>query len=267
MIKENKNSIRIGKAIIGLYFIILIISIFWTPYDPNNIDTSMKLLSPSLAHPFGTDNMGRDILSRLMEGSKYALILSFGTVSLALFLGSIIGASAGYFGGAVDEVEKLLNECKNIKVENKEKFGNPELEDAYRTPKMIKIALCVAYGALLRKESRGAHYREDFPKRDDANWLKRTLAEWHEGDTLPTIIYEDLDIMQMEMPPAFRGYGAKGNTIENPKSEIRQKEVDEIREKMQSENKSRYEIQDALMHYELQPEYKKPNQRVGVGDE
>ena len=168
---------------------------------------------------------------------------------------------------AVDELERLLNECKNIKVENKEKFGNPELEDAYRTPKMIKIALCVAYGALLRKESRGAHYREDFPKRDDANWLKRTLTEWHEGDTLPTITYEDLDIMQMEMPPAFRGYGAKGNTIENPKSEIRQKEVDEIREKMQSENKSRYEIQDALMHYELQPEYKKPNQRVGVGDE
>ena len=104
MIKENKNSIRIGKAIIGLYFIILIISIFWTPYDPNKVDTSMKLLSPSLAHPFGTDNMGRDILSRLMEGSQYALILSFGTVSLALFLGSIIGASAGYFGGAIDEV-------------------------------------------------------------------------------------------------------------------------------------------------------------------
>ncbi|WP_308748672.1 ABC transporter permease [uncultured Anaerococcus sp.] len=104
MIKENKNSIRIGKAIIGLYFLILIVSIFWTPYDPNKIDTSLKLLPPSLAHPFGTDNMGRDILSRLMEGSKYALILSFGTVSLALFLGSIIGAAAGYFGGGVDEV-------------------------------------------------------------------------------------------------------------------------------------------------------------------
>ena len=104
MIKENKNSIRIGKAIIGLYFIVLIISIFWTPYDPNFVDTSMKFLPPSLAHPFGTDNMGRDILSRLMEGSKYALILSFGTVSLALILGSIIGASAGYFGGRVDEI-------------------------------------------------------------------------------------------------------------------------------------------------------------------
>ena len=104
MIKENKNSIRIGKAIIALYFIVLIVSIFWTPYDSNKVDTSMKLFPPSLSHPFGTDNMGRDILSRLMEGSKYALILSFGTVALALFLGIIIGASAGYFGGAVDEI-------------------------------------------------------------------------------------------------------------------------------------------------------------------
>ena len=104
MIKENKNSIRIGKAIIALYFIVLIVSVFWTPYDPNKVDTSMKLLPPSLSHPFGTDNMGRDILSRLMEGSKYALILSFGTVAIALFLGIIVGASAGYFGGVVDEI-------------------------------------------------------------------------------------------------------------------------------------------------------------------
>lgn len=168
---------------------------------------------------------------------------------------------------AVDELEELLKESENIKVSNKEKFGNPELEDAYRTPKMIKLALCVAYGAYLRTESRGAHYREDYPKRDDLNWLKRTLTQWNEGDSLPTISYEDLDIMKMEIPPAFRGYGAKGNIIEHPNSEVRQKEVDELREKMQNEGKGRYEIQDALMHYELQPEYKKPNERVGVGDE
>lgn len=104
MIKTNKIGINIGKFIIGFYFLVCIISIFWTPYDPNAIATSNKLMSPSLAHPFGTDNMGRDILSRLMEGSKYAIVLSFGTVALALVLGSIIGASAGYFGGRVDEV-------------------------------------------------------------------------------------------------------------------------------------------------------------------
>ena len=75
---------------------------------------------------------------------------------------------------------------------------------------MLKLALCVAQGALQRQESRGAHYREDYLKRDDANWLKRTLASWKPGDTMPTLTYEDLDIMKMEMPPAFRGYGAKG---------------------------------------------------------
>ena len=73
--------------------------------------------------------------------------------------------------------------------------------------------------------------------------------------------------MSMEMPPAFRGYGAKGNIIENPLSAKRQEEVDNIRAKMQEAGKGRYEIQEALMHYDLQPEYKKPNERVGVGDE
>lgn len=104
MIRTNKLSIKIGKFIIGLYFLVLIVSIFWTPYDPNMVNTDLRLMGPSLAHPFGTDNMGRDILSRLMEGSKYALILSFGTVSLALVLGAIIGGLAGYFGGRVDEL-------------------------------------------------------------------------------------------------------------------------------------------------------------------
>ena len=73
--------------------------------------------------------------------------------------------------------------------------------------------------------------------------------------------------MKMEMPPAFRGYGAKGNIIEHPDSAVRQKEVDEIREKMQAEGKGRYEIQEALMHYELQPKYKAPNERAGIGYE
>lgn len=104
MIRNNKIAINIGKFIIGFYFLVFIISIFWTPYDPNAIITSQKLMHPSLIHPLGTDNMGRDILSRLMEGSKYAIVLSFGTVALALLLGIIIGASAGYFGGRVDEI-------------------------------------------------------------------------------------------------------------------------------------------------------------------
>ncbi|HEF2364554.1 TPA: fumarate reductase flavoprotein subunit [Campylobacter jejuni] len=166
---------------------------------------------------------------------------------------------------AVDELGKLYKDSQDVKVHCKElDCANPELEEAYRVPRMLKIALCVAYGALLRTESRGAHYREDYPKRDDLNWMKRTNTFWVEGETLPRIEYEELDIMKMEIPPAFRGYGAKGNIIENPLSEKRQAEVDAIREKMEAEGKGRYEIQNALMPYELQAKYKAPNQRIGV---
>lgn len=166
---------------------------------------------------------------------------------------------------AVEELEKLYKESLDVKVHCKElDCANPELEEAYRVPRMLKIALCVAYGALLRTESRGAHYREDFPKRDDLNWMKRTLTYWVEGESMPRVEYDELDIMKMEMPPAFRGYGAKGNIIENPLSAKRQEEVDKIREKMESEGKGRYEIQNALMPYELQAKFKAPNQRIGV---
>ncbi len=168
---------------------------------------------------------------------------------------------------AVKELEELYKKSLDVTVHTKETAANPELEEAYRVPKMLKVALCVALGALLRTESRGAHYREDYLKRDDKNWLKRTLASWKEGDTLPTITYEDLDIMKMEMPPAFRGYGVKGNIIEHPDSAKRQEEVDKLREKLEAEGKSRLEIQDALMPFELQPQYKAPNERVGVGYE
>ncbi len=169
---------------------------------------------------------------------------------------------------AVDELEKLYKESLDVKVHCKElDCANPELEEAYRVPRMLKIALCVAKGALDRTESRGAHYREDYPKRDDLNWMKRTLTYWVEGESMPRVEYDELDITKMEMPPAFRGYGAKGNIIENPLSEKRQAEVDAIREKMEKEGKGRYEIQDALMHYELQAKYKAPNQRIGVGYE
>ncbi len=163
---------------------------------------------------------------------------------------------------AVDELTELLKQSQNINLKCKELGANPELEDAYRVPMMLKVALCVAKGALERTESRGAHYREDFPKRDDLNWCKRTLTSWTEGEWQPKVSYEEMDIMQMELPPAFRGYGVKGNIIEHPDSALRQAQVDEIRQRLEAEGKGREEIQEALMHYELQPEFKQPNQRV-----
>ncbi|OBV29687.1 fumarate reductase flavoprotein subunit [Helicobacter sp. CLO-3] len=165
---------------------------------------------------------------------------------------------------AVKRLEELYKRSKNIGIKNKKLHNNPELEDAYRVPKMIKLALCVALGASLRTESRGAHSREDYVKRDDENWLKRTLASWEsEEQTLPTISYEDLDIMTMEIVPGFRGYGAKGNIIENPDSAKRQAQIDQITQEVQARGGDRYELQQALMDFDLQPKYKARNQRLG----
>ena len=163
---------------------------------------------------------------------------------------------------AVAELEDLYK--KSFQVPVKDVVGpNPELIYAYRTQKMLRVALSVACGALNRKESRGAHYREDYPVRNDIDWLSRTLATWKPGDTLPTLSYQKLDINKMELPPGFRGYGVK-NYIENPESAKRQAEVDAIRAKMEAEGADRFAIQNALMPYQdlLPARLKGKNERV-----
>lgn len=90
------------------------------------------------------------------------------------------------------------------------KGADPELAFALRIKGMIRLAYCIASGALERKESRGCHYREDYPTRDDENWLKRTLAYWPLGSDRPVLDYEPVNIT--ELPPGDRGYGEASKT-------------------------------------------------------
>ena len=107
----------------------------------------------------------------------------------------------------VEKLQALLERCKNIGLGGTSTSGfSPEISTALRMPGMIKLALCTAYGALMRTESRGAHTREDFPERNDQLWLNRTLAHWKEGETLPTLSYESATPWY-EIPPGERGYG------------------------------------------------------------
>ena len=150
--------------------------------------------------------------------------------------------------GAVDELQQLLIRSRRIGLRRSDLGPNPELVTAYRVQMMLKLALTVAYGALQRTESRGAHFRQDYPRRDDSLWLKRTLARWGgESDTLPTLAYEPLDVMAMELPPGWRGYGAK-DYIDHPDTGRRAAEVAALRERMAGAD--RFAIQGALMPYE-----------------
>ena len=163
---------------------------------------------------------------------------------------------------AVTELQQLLEKSRHIGIATRRPGSNPELVSAYRVQKMLKLALCVAHGALTRTESRGAHYREDYPRRDDANWLKRTLATWHGDATLPTLAWEDLDVAAMELPPGWRGYGAR-NAIEHPATARRASEIDTIRRAFG--HADRYTLQHALMPFDhLLPErYRGRNERPG----
>jgi fumarate reductase flavoprotein subunit len=132
---------------------------------------------------------------------------------------------------ALDELLELSERAQRLRVQTKTLGANPELVSAYRLKRMLKLALTVTLGALRRTESRGAHYRFDYPRRDDAQWLKRTLAVWaNPDDPLPTLSYEALDVSGMEMPPGWRGYGAHDH-IPHPQTEIRQAELDALKER------------------------------------
>ncbi len=149
---------------------------------------------------------------------------------------------------AVAALQKLLARSRNIGLRAHSPGTNPELVTAYRVQKMLKLALTVAHGAQVRTESRGAHFRQDFPRRDDAQWLKRTLATWtSESDTLPTLGYEPIDVKRMELPPGWRGYGAK-DYIDHPDTPGRQAEVDALKAKLSGAD--RFAVQQALMPYE-----------------
>ncbi len=161
---------------------------------------------------------------------------------------------------AVNELEELYKKSKIIKVNYNSSASNPELVTAYRVQKMLKLALCVALGAEQRIESRGAHAREDYPERNDRDWLKRTLATWDSDDaTLPKLDYEPLDIMKMEMPPGSRGYG-KDNILHHPDTAKRKQEIEEIKANMP--NADRFEIQKALLDSPLPKKYKGKNERL-----
>lgn len=164
---------------------------------------------------------------------------------------------------AVEGLTQLLERSQNLAVEHKASHSNPDLVEAIRVPKMLKLALCAAQGALQRTESRGAHAREDYPERNDQDWLKRTLCQWkNETDLSPEISYEPLDIMQMELPPGSRGYG-NASQITHPDAEKRQAELDA--QKANNPEMDRHALQALAMPFDLPEKYQARNERIGRG--
>ncbi len=104
-IKLSKSPIAIvGLFIIIFYLSMAILGIFWTPYDPLEMDYNKVLKPPSLEHFLGTDEFGRDIFSRIMVGSRISILISLSATSIASSLGIFLGVISGFWGGRLDNL-------------------------------------------------------------------------------------------------------------------------------------------------------------------
>ncbi len=102
--RKGSFELYVGCALVLALLAVATVSIFYTPYPINGIDAEVRSMPPSPAHIAGTDNLGRDIFSRLMAGTRFTLLVALSTVTASSLAGSILGLTSGYFGGIFDEI-------------------------------------------------------------------------------------------------------------------------------------------------------------------
>jgi peptide/nickel transport system permease protein len=101
-LKRNRMAMT-GLALVAGLFVVSLFAPWLAPYDPNSINLKEVLMPPSPGHLLGTDTLGRDVLSRIIFGSRVSLKVGFVAVGLATLIGLLVGALAGYYGGWVDQ--------------------------------------------------------------------------------------------------------------------------------------------------------------------
>src|SRR5258706_16107584 len=98
----------IGVVLIAVFCVLAIFAPLLAPQDPARIDLPTRLLGPSRAHWFGTDELGRDIFSRIIFGARISMLVGVSVVAASLLLGLAIGALAGYYGGGAARLFQFL---------------------------------------------------------------------------------------------------------------------------------------------------------------
>src|SRR5204862_1722869 len=98
--KRNPLAVA-GLVLTALFVLCAIFAPLLSPHDPAQIDLPARLAAPSLGHWFGTDELGRDLLSRVIYGARISMLVGTSVVAVSLTLGLIVGCVAGYYGGRV----------------------------------------------------------------------------------------------------------------------------------------------------------------------
>jgi peptide/nickel transport system permease protein len=101
----SRNQLAVGAGIVvGALVILAVLAPVLAPWDPNRPDTKHILAAPTKSHWMGTDQIGRDVLSRVLYGSRVSLAVGFVSVGIATMIGILLGSAAGYHGGAMDNL-------------------------------------------------------------------------------------------------------------------------------------------------------------------
>ena len=101
--RRNKLAM-LGMVIVALVVLSCVFAGVISPYDPAKQNLGERFLMPSLQHPFGTDNYGRDLFTRVLYGGRISLLVSIMAVAISVVLGVLLGATAGYFGGLCETI-------------------------------------------------------------------------------------------------------------------------------------------------------------------
>lgn len=109
--RRHNGFLTAGLLLTGVLAALILLSFFWTPYDPNAMAAGPKFASPSPAHWMGTDNFGRDIFSRVLKGAGATVSIALATLAVGALCGCLTGALTGYFGGPADEILMRLNDA------------------------------------------------------------------------------------------------------------------------------------------------------------
>jgi peptide/nickel transport system permease protein len=101
----SRNQLAIcGSVVVAALVVLAVLAPLLAPWDPSRLDTKRILAPPSNSHWLGTDQLGRDVLSRVLYGSRISLAVGFVSVGIAMLIGVLLGSAAGYHGGMVDTV-------------------------------------------------------------------------------------------------------------------------------------------------------------------
>ena len=98
----------IGVALVAVFVVFALFAPWIAPQNPSNIDLPSRLQSPSGAHWFGTDELGRDIFSRVIYGARISMLVGSSVVAGSLLLGLILGSIAGFYGGWADKFFNVI---------------------------------------------------------------------------------------------------------------------------------------------------------------